>query len=619
MYLNRIRTANYGPIEALDCSLPFDDDNPKPLVLVGANGSGKSLFISLVVNGLLSTQAAAYPDSPEVALGKVYKVRTPKYITTGKEWSFTQVEFQNSPPSIELILSRRKQDFEQQPAELSDADAMNYYNKLSADLSSAYEHPLTQHQALELMSKNCAIYFPPNRFEDPAWLNVENLNTKAAYLDLKHTVGHSDRQIINYSPLRKNQDWLFGVIYDFSVFERHDTTLPIALDDKQGVSTVNIPVSLQIQGSAKKLYDAARTVIGNTLQVEGQFGLAIGRRQNRTVSILDEGSVKVHSVFQLSAGEVALLNLFISILRDFDLSGAEFTSLEEISGVVVVDEIDLHLHAMQQHDVLPRLMNMFPKIQFIVTTHSPLFVLGLQKFYGEDGFEICLLPDGVRINPEEFSEFDSAYRSFMATQRYSVEINKVVQQAQKPLLFVEGETDKKYLKAAMSKLSFVKLASDTEIHDIGDGGGWRNLNKAWNGLKNIRGINQPILLLYDCDVKDISADSLRKFNASLFKRKIERINGHPIQKGIENLFTRDTLDRARAENSAFINVEREHKGTFDGECKTIAEKWTINCKQKTNLCNWLCKNGKVDDFQHFRPVLKMLETTLFSHPDEAST
>ena len=55
------------------------------------------------------------------------------------------------------------------------------------------------------------------------------------------------------------------------------------------------------------------------------------------------------------------------ILNDQD--GADAPMLVE--GVVLVDEIDLHLHPRWQRDVLKGLRAAFPKLQFIVTTHSP--------------------------------------------------------------------------------------------------------------------------------------------------------------------------------------------------------------------------------------------------------
>ena len=45
--------------------------------------------------------------------------------------------------------------------------------------------------------------------------------------------------------------------------------------------------------------------------------------------------------------------------------------LAETSGLVLIDEIDLHLHPKWQRDIVPALKRIFPKIQFFATTHSP--------------------------------------------------------------------------------------------------------------------------------------------------------------------------------------------------------------------------------------------------------
>ena len=48
MYTKRVQILNYGPIDHLDIPFPFEDETPKPLVLVGENGSGKTIFLSHV-------------------------------------------------------------------------------------------------------------------------------------------------------------------------------------------------------------------------------------------------------------------------------------------------------------------------------------------------------------------------------------------------------------------------------------------------------------------------------------------------------------------------------------------------------------------------------------------
>lgn len=52
--------------------------------------------------------------------------------------------------------------------------------------------------------------------------------------------------------------------------------------------------------------------------------------------------------------------------------------LAELPGIVLVDEIDLHLHPSWQRDVVARLANAFPRFQFVFTSHSPLVAASVQ-------------------------------------------------------------------------------------------------------------------------------------------------------------------------------------------------------------------------------------------------
>ncbi len=53
--------------------------------------------------------------------------------------------------------------------------------------------------------------------------------------------------------------------------------------------------------------------------------------------------------------------------------------LNELPGVVLVDEIDAHLHPAWQQEIIGALAKAFPKIQFIFTTHSPLITGTLER------------------------------------------------------------------------------------------------------------------------------------------------------------------------------------------------------------------------------------------------
>ena len=51
---------------------------------------------------------------------------------------------------------------------------------------------------------------------------------------------------------------------------------------------------------------------------------------------------------------------------------------EEMEGLVLVDELDLHLHPTWQVGFITALKQTFPRLQFVVTTHSPMLLAGLE-------------------------------------------------------------------------------------------------------------------------------------------------------------------------------------------------------------------------------------------------
>ena len=128
MYAKRIQVINYGPIDHLDINFPFDGENPQPILLVGENGSGKSIFLSHIINGLMESQGAVYPQNSEVEQGKVYKLRSPSYIKTGAEYFFSRVVFEKNLYCQELQLKHRKKDSLTSPGSLMITMPISYGN-----------------------------------------------------------------------------------------------------------------------------------------------------------------------------------------------------------------------------------------------------------------------------------------------------------------------------------------------------------------------------------------------------------------------------------------------------------------------------------------------------------
>ena len=74
----------------------------------------------------------------------------------------------------------------------------------------------------------------------------------------------------------------------------------------------------------------------------------------------------------LSDGYRAYIGWVSDLLYNISLSTPKGTRLREIRGVVLVDEIDLHLHPEWQREVVPTVAKVLPNLQFVFTTHSPI-------------------------------------------------------------------------------------------------------------------------------------------------------------------------------------------------------------------------------------------------------
>jgi len=77
------------------------------------------------------------------------------------------------------------------------------------------------------------------------------------------------------------------------------------------------------------------------------------------------------TVNQLSDGEKCLLAMVGDLARRLAIANPSLPDPLQGSGVVLIDEIELHLHPKWQREIIPALTRTFPNCQFIVTTHSP--------------------------------------------------------------------------------------------------------------------------------------------------------------------------------------------------------------------------------------------------------
>ena len=540
MYVKKARTVNLGAIKSAEIDFQFDDaGNPKPVLLVGPNGSGKTLFLASIVNSLVEAINSLHSEDHR------HQFMSPDYIRESADYVWRQVEFTTEHFFHSLVLNSPKTS--ESPLEFNDETIQNAYDEIvEGDTSINSLDFVSGHGVQSAFFDNCMLYLPISRFERPIWLNNwESQKSQWIQMGNGSTIQDHRYSIIEYSSLKENKQWMASVLNN------------------------------QIQVSPD-IHKFVRSLENEIASGEGTLG----------ENILSRSDDYLIDYFQLSSGETMIVNICVSILRRFG-SHKKNTRISDISGIVMIDEIDLHLHTSYQYQNLPKLMRLFPSIQFIVTTHSPFFVLGMEEVFGPDGFGVYEFPLGCQISAEDFGEFRSAFQSMKRTDRFKKEIKD----AQKPVVVLEGETDEKYLLRAANFLGKEDMIRKVELKH---GEGFPSLDSIWKRWKRWKNVPIPMILIYDCDCEiDDKTDSV-------VRRNIPKQEGHPIEKGIENLFSEETLGKA-AEG---VDKEKiEDLITRQGKDKGKLGK-------KVPICNWICENGTKDDFKYFEVVFSILEDAL---------
>jgi predicted ATP-binding protein involved in virulence len=81
----------------------------------------------------------------------------------------------------------------------------------------------------------------------------------------------------------------------------------------------------------------------------------------------------------LSQGYQSTIAWIADLIGQMYLDIGEAVPLEDMEGMVLIDELDLHLHPMWQVRLVPILKRLFPRMQFIVTTHSPMLLPAFER------------------------------------------------------------------------------------------------------------------------------------------------------------------------------------------------------------------------------------------------
>ena len=123
--------------------------------------------------------------------------------------------------------------------------------------------------------------------------------------------------------------------------------------------------------------------------------------RNYSFKICTEG--KKFKFTELADGFAAVLDIVADLILKMQ-KGDTLTRVYEKEGIVLIDEIETHLHLSMQKIIMPLLTNTFPNIQFIITTHSPFVLSSMPNAVAYDLEHREVLDDLTEYSYESLAE-----------------------------------------------------------------------------------------------------------------------------------------------------------------------------------------------------------------------
>lgn len=611
MYLQEIYLENTGPISKCHVKLPFDDNgNPHPVVMVGPNGVGKTTFLSYIADALTEFGKKAFNDIVPTDGSKTpyFRVIHPRAIRSGQPFSLSLLRFKANSDNPYYCEKSGILDQATNPPDLEPIFRPVWKWPMEGNYKDVSVNQKTINTE---MQDGAHAFFPSSRREVPAWLNPRSLRTGMNAPVNQRFSDELGKPIHVETCAEEIISWILDVLFDASI--DFDIIGKLRVDSSKLVFHNLSPEEKERWNNLRALQLSLQNIEQILQEVlrDKQAKLLRRLRNNseRRLSIQLGNGQEIPNLQSLSEGESQLFHLFATIIRYGERTDLNRSvHLSEIMGLVMVDEIDAHLHPTFQHDVLPKLIKLFPKVQFIVSSHSPLFLLGMEEEFGPDRVAILELPDGDRINSEKFSEFGIAFECYQNTERFEQVIKQRFANMTKPIVLTEGKTDARYIQTALALLGEEELLDSVEVRPVGSDGDKELLPGGTSGLEAFRKtyathpsyFHHPILLLCDCDVKKIP-EPVEKLSVKSIPSNGKNTK---VKGGIENLFPAEVFQ------DCFYDKKVIKKN--DGGQRIEED---LN---KPKFCKWICENGSATDFEKFRGIVKILKEFVEAHQSSAN-
>lgn len=467
-------------------------------VLSAVNGKGKTTIISHIVDAFHEIARPHFQNEYEGKENKFYRVSSDINNLDRSKSSFVYLRFKFKLDKETFdYLDIRNNCTEEEYNKAISIDDKIPFNQIKSNLQTEnyikkVSSNINKEKVEKIFRNNLITYFPAYRYEQPGYLN-DPYKIKLNFKKESGFSGYLPNPIEVLSGLPQLANWIMDIVLDMQYSDSNIRVLKNNLD------------KIVTQSLLSKKYGELRFGVGPR-----------GFGSTRIQIVKQQGGESIYpTIFNLSSGEASLLCIFGELLRQADTIKNNIP-LDKITGIVLIDEVDKHLHIKLQKEVLPKLLALFPNVQFIVSSHSPFLSMGLAEELKDRSKVIDLDNLGISTDPTTNDLYKEVYDMMVGEndrfkERYEL-LEAKIKEGSNPLIVTEGKTDIQHIKKAKEKLNITDL--DVDFHEISEDRGDSKLKLLLEQLSEVPQ-SRKIIGIFDRDVKKI-IDDIEK-NGQSFK------------------------------------------------------------------------------------------------------
>ena len=374
--------------------IPLDDNERKHLIITGKNGSGKTstlLEIDNLLNKLIGNGFATM---------EAHKKNIQTYLKRIESFKNTITSYENNIS----IQTKNKEKF-------NDISNKEQILQIENNIKSYRENIITQKNNIKNYENSIKQW--KKEIDEFSKVDLIFSNQDSIYQDII-----SRKFILSYfKAKRENQPTVVKHIQNISLAPNYTT-------DTNSLHTQFIQYMVKLR--VDMLDAKEENELEEVKRIEAWFDnfehslKELFREENlkikyyrQELNFKIEYDGKSFGLNELSDGYSSLLAIVTELILRME---AHKVKAYDMQGVVLIDEIETHLHVDLQKKVLPFLVSFFPNIQFIVTTHSPFVLSSLSNAI------ICDLENKSVVEDLSGHSYESLVDTYFDTDKYSKEV-----------------------------------------------------------------------------------------------------------------------------------------------------------------------------------------------------